>query len=422
MLPLLQDLMPFGHAWSSLVREGTTLYELVKAASIEFCRVQRRIEAVEKDAIPSTTRESLIKWERFAGVPDDCSTAIDESNLGERRTRLVDGLQPGEAVTHQTYRDFDQFNRVWPVDYAGRVDAFTCESECTDAIYAPEWGYRVEVFVGGGYTQEDIECAVKNPPYTYVDFSMMSVPSGILGGNLWLTGAELKAAVPSLSTDAWKWVSPQEDGESFTVPSSVLDNPVAYQTRQAPILYGLRPAGNAGANPSEMHSDSTMDTFFGANGEYTVIVVFNAFDSGVVTANGKLGRQLLGGGRSVAAHTLAVINQSSQAKLAWVHEGISGPVQVEADITPGTEHIAHIRWDGSNIYIQIDDQAEVAGPAVADAADLSSFNLVLGQDDASGYFDGYILDVTVHDFDIGPGHFAYTPLRNFYSQFYGATV
>lgn len=75
---LLQRLLPPGPAW----REDDPL---LVALAPELARLHNRVGALVEEADPRTTLEMLLDWERVAGLPDSCLTALDVSQSYAQR-------------------------------------------------------------------------------------------------------------------------------------------------------------------------------------------------------------------------------------------------------------------------------------------------------------------------------------------------
>lgn len=95
----LKALLPPGRAFPR--ERGTTLDSLLDAMAQELARIDARAERLTTEAIPSTTSELLADWERVAGLPDNCSGLLAETQQG-RRNDLVSKLvaQGGQSKAY----------------------------------------------------------------------------------------------------------------------------------------------------------------------------------------------------------------------------------------------------------------------------------------------------------------------------------
>jgi uncharacterized protein YmfQ (DUF2313 family) len=71
-LQQLQALLPRGLAWPRAVDAHLT--KLLSAFSLEFARVDQRVDDLLDEADPRSTLELLPEWERMAGLPDPCAS------------------------------------------------------------------------------------------------------------------------------------------------------------------------------------------------------------------------------------------------------------------------------------------------------------------------------------------------------------
>lgn len=79
---LLKNLLPPGLAF---VRDpGTNLELLLSGCAVELARVEDRGEFLAVDLVPSESLELLPDWERVAGLPDNCSGALEDTVQGRR--------------------------------------------------------------------------------------------------------------------------------------------------------------------------------------------------------------------------------------------------------------------------------------------------------------------------------------------------
>lgn len=85
----LKALLPPGQAFSR--DAGTNLDSLLEGMAAELARLDGRGESLITEANPRTTLEMLPDWERVAGLPDNCASAL-EATLQGRRNALISKL------------------------------------------------------------------------------------------------------------------------------------------------------------------------------------------------------------------------------------------------------------------------------------------------------------------------------------------
>lgn len=85
----MQALLPQGAAWPR--DEDAQLTQLLRALAEEYARVDGRAIQLVEEADPRTAAELLTDWERVAGLPDNCSGLLAETQQG-RRHDLVSKL------------------------------------------------------------------------------------------------------------------------------------------------------------------------------------------------------------------------------------------------------------------------------------------------------------------------------------------
>lgn len=95
----LKALLPPGRALTG--ERGSTLDALLDAMARELARLDARADRLTTEAVPSTTAELLVDWERVAGLPDSCSGLLAETQQG-RRNDLVSKLvsRGGQSVAY----------------------------------------------------------------------------------------------------------------------------------------------------------------------------------------------------------------------------------------------------------------------------------------------------------------------------------
>lgn len=85
----MQALLPSGMAWPRAV--DALLTRVLDAFGVEFARVDGAVVGLVDEADPRTTSGLLADWERVAGLPDNCSGLLAETQQG-RRNDLVSKL------------------------------------------------------------------------------------------------------------------------------------------------------------------------------------------------------------------------------------------------------------------------------------------------------------------------------------------
>ena len=79
----MQALLPQGPAWTRAV--GALLTKVLDAFGAEFARIDAGARRLIDEADPRTTVDLLTDWERVAGLPDNCSGLLAETQQGRRR-------------------------------------------------------------------------------------------------------------------------------------------------------------------------------------------------------------------------------------------------------------------------------------------------------------------------------------------------
>jgi uncharacterized protein YmfQ (DUF2313 family) len=95
----LKALLPPGRAFPR--ERGSTLDVLLDAMALELARIDARADQLTTEAVPATTTELLPDWESTAGLPDNCSGQLPETQQG-RRNDLVSKLvaQGGQSPAY----------------------------------------------------------------------------------------------------------------------------------------------------------------------------------------------------------------------------------------------------------------------------------------------------------------------------------
>tara|TARA_B100000686_G_C16784542_1_gene974327 strand:+ start:351 stop:950 length:600 start_codon:yes stop_codon:yes gene_type:complete len=83
-----KSLLPPGAAFNQ--QSGTALADILSVFAAEFSKIDKRSQALIREADPRTTIELLMEWENEAGLPDPCSGA--DATLQERKEALLQRL------------------------------------------------------------------------------------------------------------------------------------------------------------------------------------------------------------------------------------------------------------------------------------------------------------------------------------------
>ncbi|MEJ1411083.1 MAG: putative phage tail protein [Candidatus Sedimenticola sp. (ex Thyasira tokunagai)] len=171
-LTQLQALLPQGLAWSR--EPDTNMSRLLAAMAEELARVDGRIDDLFKEADPRTAYELLSDWERVAGLPDSCTTAVDTT--AERR-----------AVLHAKLTNIGGQSRQFFIDLAASLgyaitiseyQPFVAGSHAGDVVSSDTWHHAwqinapettiTQLTAGGGageplrdWGNEILECAIR---------------------------------------------------------------------------------------------------------------------------------------------------------------------------------------------------------------------------------------------------------------------
>lgn len=90
-LASLQKLLPYGPAWTDDADAAIT--RLLTGLVQELARIDARSWQLIDEADPRTTNELFPDWERVAGLPDPCVTALGgQQTFAQRRATLVSRL------------------------------------------------------------------------------------------------------------------------------------------------------------------------------------------------------------------------------------------------------------------------------------------------------------------------------------------
>lgn len=145
---MLRQLLPRGAAWD-MAPDGT-FARLLEALAAEFARIDVRVIELLDEADPRTALETLIDWERVAGLPDACTGQPD--NVRERQIALVQKLT---SIAGQAPADFIELAALigFEIDieeHRPLRTGFRVGDPCRDEAWAFAWTVRVQPFDGAG--------------------------------------------------------------------------------------------------------------------------------------------------------------------------------------------------------------------------------------------------------------------------------
>lgn len=144
----LRQLLPRGAAWD-FAPDGP-FAQLLAALAAEFARIDARAVDLLDEADPRTALETLIDWERVAGLPDACTGEPD--NVGERHVALVQkltglgGQSPADFIDLAALIGFEiDIEEHRPMRVGARVG-----DRCKGEDWAHAWTVHVQPFDGAG--------------------------------------------------------------------------------------------------------------------------------------------------------------------------------------------------------------------------------------------------------------------------------
>ena len=145
---MLRQLLPRGAAWD-FAPDGT-FARLLEALAAEFARIDTRAIELLDEADPGTALETLIDWERVAGLPDACTGEPD--NVRERQIALVQKLT---SIAGQAPADFIDLAALvgFEIDieeHGPLRTGFRVGDRCKDEAWAFAWTVIVQPFDGAG--------------------------------------------------------------------------------------------------------------------------------------------------------------------------------------------------------------------------------------------------------------------------------
>lgn len=84
---ILADYLPQGVLYRAKNIDGSKLRTLLQALSLEYTRIQGKIEELSEQYYMPQTTNLLEAWERVLGIPDDCFT--NTVSVKDRRLQIV---------------------------------------------------------------------------------------------------------------------------------------------------------------------------------------------------------------------------------------------------------------------------------------------------------------------------------------------
>lgn len=148
---LLAALLPPGPAWSADD-------PAIKGAAPSLLRVHQRADALMREIDPRTTTELIDRWERIAGLPDECIPTGTQT-IRQRQRRLDAKFNLAGAISEDFY-----LSQIAALGVTGatisRYDrgTFKCTSKCTDALWSPDWRYYWQVNMPSALTVTSMAC------------------------------------------------------------------------------------------------------------------------------------------------------------------------------------------------------------------------------------------------------------------------
>jgi len=151
-ISLLSALLPPGPAWSPDD-------PAIKGATPSLLRAHQRADALMHEIDPRTTTELINRWERIAGLPDECIPEGTQT-IRQRQRRLDSKLNLSGGIKEAFY--LSQLAALgMPGATITRYDksAFKCTSKCTDALWSPEWRYYWQVNMPSAVNITNMTCS-----------------------------------------------------------------------------------------------------------------------------------------------------------------------------------------------------------------------------------------------------------------------
>ncbi|WP_086869582.1 YmfQ family protein [Kosakonia pseudosacchari] len=137
-ISLLSALLPPGPAWSPDD-------PAVKGAAPSLLRVHQRADALMHEIDPRTTTELINRWERIAGLPDECIPEGTQT-IRQRQRRLDAKLNLAGGINEAFYlAQLEALGKKGATITRYIKSPFKCISPCTEVVDSPEWRYYWQV-------------------------------------------------------------------------------------------------------------------------------------------------------------------------------------------------------------------------------------------------------------------------------------
>jgi uncharacterized protein YmfQ (DUF2313 family) len=138
----LQALLPHGPAWPR--DEDASLTHLLQGLAKELARVDERANQLAEEADPRTSSELFGDWERAAGLPDACLTALEGSDSAtQRRSALVGKITGLGGQSLQYYIELAK-----ALGYRIEITEFHSQTVADDVqypLYGLSWNFAWQV-------------------------------------------------------------------------------------------------------------------------------------------------------------------------------------------------------------------------------------------------------------------------------------
>jgi uncharacterized protein YmfQ (DUF2313 family) len=141
-LGVLQSLLPRGIAWTR--RNCADLTRLLAGLCEEFAEVATRSEDLFHECDPRKVFELVDEWEQAFGLPGPCGNY--PTDLPGRRKAIHGKMVANRGQDVAIYQEIGAALGYTDLEFSHYSDqAFTCQSECDDFLYAGKWNYAIKV-------------------------------------------------------------------------------------------------------------------------------------------------------------------------------------------------------------------------------------------------------------------------------------
>lgn len=163
------QMLPTGMAWTKA--KDSVMQRLFSGFSAGYARLHSRLIDVSTELDPRATSELISEWEKFAGLPDECSRF--SGSVAERRSALVAKLTATGGSTAVYFSDL-----VTVLGYAGvSVAEFPVSrfgrARCGARFHGVDWRNVWQITVAASTTMDaTLECRIAKlkPAHTNVFF------------------------------------------------------------------------------------------------------------------------------------------------------------------------------------------------------------------------------------------------------------